>query len=376
VRGLAAWLVLTSVAGASVLVGCGGAPPRVATLDEMERVRGTPAAQEGARLAPGAFAEAERERALAEQAHLAGDDTGASLHAQDAIAAYAHALAIARFARAGSELGDAKKSFDDATAQEQSVEASRASLERDAADLEERVRIARDRLLPAASAAATADREAARLVAARSLALQARLLCDAARVVAAPDAASDLSSADADVGKLDDRLAKNPHPVPIDDAARSRARCLDVLTRSRRALGDEAASADALLAELSAAGGWDPSRDERGVVVTLRGFFRGVDLTTDGDAKLQSLGRVAAAHPGFALQVVVHDAQAPGPKDDSDTKRADAATRALVAGGAAAPRIKTELAGARAPVVDPADARARARNERLDVVFVAAAATH
>jgi hypothetical protein len=372
VRVVAAFLVLAAVAGGSVLAGCGGTPPRVAALDEMERVRATPAAQEGSRLAPEPFAVAERERGLAEQAHLAGDDTAAALHAQNAIAAYDHALAVARFARATAELGDAQKSFDDATAQEQSVEASRASLERDATDLEERVRIARDRLLPAASAAATADREAARLVAARSLALQARLLCDAARVVASPDAASDVTGADADVSKLDDRLTKNPHPAPIDDAARARAHCLDVLTRSRRALGDEAASADTLLAELSAAGGWDPSRDERGVVVTVHGFFRGVDLTSDGEAKLQSLGRVAAAHPGFALQVVVHDAQAPGAKDDSDTRRADAATRALVAGGAAAARIKPELAGARAPLVDPTDARARARNERLDVVFVSA----
>jgi hypothetical protein len=88
-------------------------------------------------------------------------------------------------------------------------------------------------------------------------------------------------------------------------------------------------------------------------------------------AKLKELGRVAAAHPSFALQVVVHDAQPPRPKDDVDARRAEAAARALVDGGATAARLKTELAGARAPVVDPADAKLRARNERLDVVFVA-----
>jgi outer membrane protein OmpA-like peptidoglycan-associated protein len=73
------------------------------------------------------------------------------------------------------------------------------------------------------------------------------------------------------------------------------------------------------------------------------------------------------------LQVVVHDAQPPRPADATDTRRADAASQALIAGGAAAGRLNTELAGARAPLVDPADARARGRNERLDVVFIASA---
>ena len=50
---------------------------------------------------------------------------------------------------------------------------------------------------------------------------------------------------------------------------------------------------------------------ERGVIVTLRSMFQGTKLTDDGEAKLESLGRVAAAHPGFGVQVVVHDAQAP-----------------------------------------------------------------
>jgi flagellar motor protein MotB len=58
------------------------------------------------------------------------------------------------------------------------------------------------------------------------------------------------------------------------------------------------------------------------------------------------------------------------PKDESDARRAEAAVKAIVDGGAPAARVKSELAGARAPVVDPQDARLRARNERVDVVFV------
>jgi flagellar motor protein MotB len=351
---------------------------RVAAMDDVERVRAGADAQEGAKEAPEAYARAEQERRISIAAHDAGDDVAATLHAQRALAAYTHALVVGRLARAATEQADAQKALDDTTTQAQTVEASRAKLEHDAQDLEQRLRIARDRLMPAASATAPADREAARQVAVRSMAVEARLLCDAAQLVAADAAGSaGLADAVADLGKLEDRVSRGASPAPIDDAARARARCLDVLTRARRTTGDDAGAADTLLAELSASGGWAPARDERGVVVTLHDAFQGAALSTDAASRLKELGRVAAAHPGFAVQVVVHDAQppasAPRAKDPTDAKRADAATQALVAGGAASGKLQTELAGARAPLVDPADAKARARNERLDVVFIASA---
>lgn len=375
-------LVLMTAALAGLLSsssGCGGASMRVAALDDVERVRAGADAQQGAKEAPEAFARAEQERRIALAAHASGDDVAATLHAQRALAAYTHALVVGRLGRAATEQADAQKALDDTTTQAQAVDASRAKLEHDAQDLEQRLRIARDRLLPAASAAAPADREAARQVAVRLMTVEARLLCDAAQLVAADaTGGAGLSDALADLGKLEDRVSKNASPAPIDDAARARARCLDVLTRARRTGGDDAGAADTLLAELSASGGWAPARDERGVIVTLHDAFQGAALSTDAASRLKELGRVAAAHPGFAVQIVVHDAQAPaggkgGAKDPTDAQRADAATQALVSGGAASGKLQTELAGARAPLVDPADAKARGRNERLDVVFIASA---
>lgn len=384
-----------TVAGAAALAlgACGAAPMRVAALDDVERVRGSAGALEGARLAPEAYAHAEQERAYAREAHASSDDVGATLHAERAIAAYGHALVVARYAQATVELADAQKALDDATAQAAALEASRARLEQEGEALQERVRIARDRLLPASSAPALPDREQARAVAARSMAMQARLLCAAARLVA-PDGPG-LADADGEVAALDaprspdhgaaspagapappaehgkahdDRPA--PRPSPIDDAARARGRCLDVLTRARRGAGYDAAASDALLAELSAAGGWDPSGDERGIVVTLRDAFRGSELTDAGATRLTELGRVAAAHPLFGVQVVVHDARSPAPGESTDAKRAEVAVQALVHAGADPAHVHAELARALAPVVDPGNTAARGRNERLDVVFV------
>ncbi len=366
---------MTAVAQGPML-GCGATSMRVASLDEVERVRATDAAKDAAARAPETYARAEQERAFARAAHASGDDVAANLHAERAMAAYGHAGAVARLARAIGDLADAQKALDDATAQEQSLAASRAKLEIEAQDLERRAEIARDRLLPAASGAAAADREAARLAAARSLAVAARLLCGAARLVGAH--VSGLAEAQDEVDKLDGRLSPQPsaakgaaHSEVIDDAGLARAHCLEVLTRARRATSRDDGGPDALLAELSASGGWDPTRDERGVVVTLRGAFEGTKLTDEGESKLESLGRVAASHPGFGVQVVVHDAQPPAIKDEGDARRADATVKALVTGGATAARVKAELAGARAPVVDPGDSHMRGRNERIDVVFVA-----
>ena len=353
---------------ALALGACGAAPAHIAAIDDVDRVRSAASASEEAKVVPEAYARAEQERDFALAAQASGDGVAATLHAERALAAYAHARIIARLARATTELAEAQKALADATAEEQALEASRATLDRNAEELQRRIRIAHERVLPASSAPTTPEREAARGVAARSLAMQAQLLCAAAHMVARD--APGLADADGAVTSLQERLAKSPRPAPIDDASRSRAHCLDVLTRARRGSARDAEAADSLLSELSAAGSWDPSRDERGVVVTLHEAFQGAALTPDAAEKLKNLGRVAGAHRLFGVQVVLHDARAPAANDSADAKRADAAVQALVSGGAATTGVRAELAGALAPIVDWSDSRDRGRNERLEVVFI------
>jgi outer membrane protein OmpA-like peptidoglycan-associated protein len=201
--------------------------------------------------------------------------------------------------------------------------------------------------------------------------MEARLLCGSARLVASDDATlKAIADVEKDVAGVESQLETRPHPAPIDAAARVRARCLDRLTAARRT-SQGATDGDTLLAELSASGGLDPARDERGVVVTLRDLFDGAGLAASAQDKVAELGRVAAAHPDLGVQVVVNDAAPPTKADEAlDAKHADAVVTALVRAGATVGHVKSELAGVRAPVVDPGDAAHRGRNARVDVVFV------
>jgi flagellar motor protein MotB len=338
-------------------------------MDDMAQSRTSPAALEGAARAPDAYARAEQERQVSEAARASGDLVAASLHAQHAIAGYQRAFIIAREARATVELADAEKALADATATAQELDSSVAKLDAEAQQLETRARVARDKVLPAPSGSTTKELEAARAVAAQSLGASAHLLCGAAQLVATdadglPDAMTSLRS-------LDERLAATSGRGLIDDAARARARCLDALTRARRGKAFVPGTADTLLSELSANGSWEPSPDERGVVVAIQGAFAPTTgLTANAIGKLAELAHVAVAHPEFGVQVVIHDAVQPRPNDHRDSERADAAVRALVDAGVPAARIQIQLAGARLPVLDPADKTASSRNERLEIAFV------
>ncbi|MBX3226865.1 MAG: hypothetical protein KIT84_38395 [Labilithrix sp.] len=381
VFGLGRWRVLPFAALGFLFAltsACGGATVSgIARVAEADRARASLDGRDAQTLAPLAFAEGDQALRAAKEAEKAGDSIGAELHAERAIASYQHAIALARLARATEEETQAKDALAKKEDEGQRFAAARKAAEREADDLDKQLKIAREALQPAASGPADAAREKARLVAAQSLATQARLLCSAARIVS-PQAPG-LAEAETAAADLEKKLAADPKPAPIDAASRARAACLSALTKARRAekAGDPDA-ADALLGELSRAADpkstFDlaPARDERGVVVTLRGLFKGDKLTTEAETTLKDLGRIAAAHPTFGVQVVVHDASTPTAAETAnDTKRADEITKALAAGGAPAAKTKVEQAGARAPVFDPADAKRREKNARIEIVFVA-----
>lgn len=359
-----------------LMMACGGgAASTVVKVADAERTRASLNGRDAQTLAPQAFAEADQALKAAKDAEKAGDAAGAELHAERAVAAYQHAIAIARLARATDDETAAKEALAKAVEQGQRFAAARKAAEREADDLEKQIKVAREAERPASSGPADPERERARLVAAQTLATQARLLCSAARLVS-PQAPG-LAEAEAAAADLEKKLEASPRPAPIDAAGRVRAACLGALTKARRAGSPEADAADALLGEISRSSDpkaksvvdLAPSRDERGVVVTLRALFKvGERLTPEGETALKDLGRVAAAHPTFGVQVVIHDAGAPDVA--LNKKRGDAVAKALQDGGAAAAKTVVVQAGAKAPLFDPSDAKRREKNARVEIVFV------
>jgi hypothetical protein len=356
----------------ALLVANCARPPRPPVMAETERVQKTTAGQ-AAQLAPEAMAHADKLRRDAENAYSSGDLAGAQIISERAIAAYQHALVLVRVTRAtdiANRAGLALRAAEQTLAQNEG-EQKRVSAQAD--DVELRIKVIRDAAPLAATGPGDPAREQARMSSSRSLALDARLLCGAARMLAPETPA--LTEAQATSEELDKRLAKSPGIAPIETAMRARSQCLAALTSARRTAGTTSSlgKSDQLLAELSSMGGLSPARDDRGVVVTVRNVFTAAELTSGGREQIGALGRVAQAHPDFPIQVVVHSAGAKSKADGArqeDKKRGDAVAKAMAEAGASGEKMAVEAAGSVHPVLDPGVARAPSRSERVEIIFV------
>jgi hypothetical protein len=352
-------------------------------------------AAEARTYAPGALAHAEKLRREANLAFAAGDSAGSQIIGERALAAYAHAQALSRIARTETATVDAEAKLRAAKKELTELDAEQARVAAEAEALELKIRVARDAQPIQPSNKAPPEREKARLAAARSLALQARLLCAGARLLtggsgeasaasapaSAEKLAAQLEEAARALAKLDAELGPAATAAPIDAATRARAGCLAALTAIRRAATPVSRApgvGDALLAELSAAGSYAPSRDDRGVSITLRGLFNeGRAPTKDGSglispagaARLAEIGKIAAAHPAFPVEVILHHDKVLAPKDEPVHRaRAEAIAKAI-AKAAHGLKIEPIVAGNAVPLVDPAGTD-RARNARVELVFV------
>ena len=259
--------ICAALAVAVLAPGCASAPrPRI--LDEVERVRAGAAAKDAEKYAPQAYAHAEKLRLDASRAFQAGDRSGAQLLAEHAIAAYSHGFVLARIARGDRRLGEARARRHAAEGALGGVDEQQTRVAAEADALELQLKVARDAVPMVPNAPAGPERE------------QARLLCVATQLLS--PASAGLSDDLAALDKLDTALGRSPDATPLDEAIRLRSACLGRLGTARRgatAAAPAGGIADALMAELSQAGGLAPSRDDRGVVVTLRGVFaRGVEV--------------------------------------------------------------------------------------------------
>jgi len=338
--------------------GC-AASPRPALLSQADATRLAPRVQASEKGAPQAFLEAEDLWQQAQKAYEAGDMAQSDLLSEQAIAAYEHAVVLARLTAAIGRSSTASSALFGAQKEGLSLDQSALQLEAEVLDLEARAKVVRDALPPPKSEPATPERERARLKAAQALLTQARLLCVSARLL-------DPVHADAPKADLDEvaRLEQVTAPAPIDQARRVRARCLQLLSEVRRPklrLNPQGFAAEGLLTELSEAK-FGPFRDDRGVVVTLREVFSsGNLLAAEAGEKLAALGRVAKTHPEFPVLVVLHTA-AGKPRDGGIV------LQALNAAGA--DNVTLDAAGSTLPVAPQSEPGASKRNERVEIIFV------
>ena len=360
------WPSLCGALALVILAGCASSHPRPASLDEATAIARSPSAQQAAELAPVTFAEAEKLRRDAEAAQAAGDTASAQILAEQAIATHARAAAQGRSVRASHDLDESRAPLDAATAELAALRQQQQQVAADVDTLETRIKVARESLPVTASGPADAARNAARREAAQALETEARLLCLSTRLLA-PDTES-LKAADERLTALGKALADPKTPAPIDDALAARAGCLGALTAARRqAAATPAGSGDALLAELSRQGSFAVRREDRGVVVTLRDVFAGEALASSATPTVETLARVAAAHPTLPVILVVHDAEAQR-GSQRDAQRGAALKSAI--GKQRTTGVEVMLAGTTRPLVDPKNTKDRARNERVEVIFV------
>jgi hypothetical protein len=361
------------------LVSCASQPQSPALLEARE-VRNAPASLEAEVWAPQA-----REHALGleerAERELARDNVAAAeVLAEHAMAAHERAWVLTRLARAErrranaeAERGELGRTLDELRAQQQRLSA-------EAVGVELRAQVLKGTLPARVADVPEAERREARRRAAEALALQGRLLCVGARMLGEKQAATD---AFARLDALEQSIAGGRGALVLDEAIGLRASCLELISarRRERQQSDAAVPAarapsggaaepvvpDMLLSELSALG-VAPSRDDRGVGVTLRKVLN--EQGALSDQRRSEIGRLVAiskSHPEFPVLLVGHAGGGERPGATAELlSRLASELRSL---GVAAVEV---VDGAdRQPLLPPELPRARERNARVELIFVA-----
>ncbi|MGZ5966270.1 MAG: hypothetical protein ACXWP4_01285 [Polyangiales bacterium] len=349
-----------------------GRPPKPVVFAQVDAERGK--AEPSREGSPVLWEKAEGLRRRAEDAFKRGDSATAELLGQHALAAYHHAVVVARLGAANVRASLAKTKVEKAVESSIADEASLKEIDADIEHLQAEIAIRREALAPAASGKTDPARDAARWVATRANLAVADSLCTGAALLAPK--AKGLDDAKKILAEVQSKAESGKGEAPIDSSTRARALCLKALTNARAVVVNGGGPAgDALLATLKDAG-ISASRDERGVVATLpqvpassAPFEPGqAKLTAAGKAQLEALGKIAKANSTFAIVVVVHSAAGTA-NATRDAARAELAKQTIAGGGADLARIGTSTPGTTLPAVEP-KGKDGAKNERVEVVFV------
>jgi hypothetical protein len=340
-------------------------PARPGILSQVDAVRQTEAVKEAAGLAPQGQALAEQFRETAELQWKQGKTASSQIAAERALAAYDRTRTLARIVRTERDLAMAQHQLEESSRALHQLEARQKQVAAEQADLEMQDKVERDAELLASPLPASPAREAARREVARALSAQGRLLCASARLLASTPEPLDAKLKELDV--LDEQLAKEKVPAPIDVATKLRSDCLHDLVEIRRpkiSSKPQGTAGDELFVKLSSAQ-FMPSRDDRGIAVTLPEPFSGNDLALVARTALKRLEPIVKEQASIPLLVVVHGAHSNPKRDEARGQAAAAALRQL-----GASKTDIRIAGDRLPLLERSVPGAAQRNERLEIVFV------
>ena len=340
-------------------------PTRPAILSQLDAVRQTSAIAEAASFAPEGNAQAEQFRATAEREWQEGHIASSQIAAERAMAAYERTRTLARIVRTERDLASSQYQLDESKKALRQLEARQKQVAAEQTDLEMQLKVERDAELLASPLPASPAREAARREAARALSAQGRLLCASARLLSSSPELFESKFKELDT--LDEQLKKERVPAPIDVASNLRADCLHELVEIRRpkiASNPQGTAGDELFVKLSAAQ-FMPTRDDRGIAITLHEAFQGNDLAPVARSAIGRLEPIVKEQAAIPLLVVVHGARSNASRDEARGRAAAEILRKL---GAA--RTDIRIAGDRLPLLERSAPGAAKRNERLEIVFV------
>jgi outer membrane protein OmpA-like peptidoglycan-associated protein len=359
-----------AISATLLLVYACAAAPRPAILSEIDVIRDNGSTRQTRELVPQADARAEKLYADAEAAWRKGQTASAEILGERAIVAYSDTRELARIVRVERRILETSAAVHEVELSLLKLESDQKKAAAEAADLEAQLRVEREAEAIADPKLSTPDREQARLVAAKTAIAHARLLCITAKLLSGRESPSgnDVTAALSEVDEVEAKLAAGKFPVSLRDAMRARSRCQQLLAEVRRPTrlsSPTSEQPDQLFVELTEAG-YAPSRDDRGIVVTLNDAFVGDGLDKQLVPKLTDLGRLAQSHDQTPLLVVTHSKK--GDPKPSDQQRADAVAAKLQQAGVK--NLQAQAVGGRLPIAQNSDLGAARRNERLEVIFV------
>ncbi|MBP9112072.1 MAG: hypothetical protein KBF88_04650 [Polyangiaceae bacterium] len=322
--------LVVSLSLSATVVGCvsgsRNAPPQFAVA---ERTQKTAASLRS--IAPETVQRADEALAQAQARQKEGDSVGAELWSEVALAEYEAAAEIRSLDTATKQLEKAEREFDEAQVELSTLQNGRKKLEQEAADLDRRWSTSRDKLRTfQKDTKPTKELEAARFVAAQSIAREADILCLLAVQASTPklggqqagasSPSPELLAARGDVRGLVSDLAKGQtkeSAVLLDRSYRARARCLSSLEKVRVTSSPaKSVERDRFFKQLSdlrskkdeaTQNRWLLRQDERGVIVELVRPFENGTLSTVATAALDELRSIASANPNQQLLVVLYD---------------------------------------------------------------------